>query len=102
MALTKKEKEILSQVAKKPAILKTAPSDSLKKKQFIKEAVAMNPKAIKYADSELLGDFTFLEKLVATDGMVAAYVPAKYAPAQLFLTALKNTYAVEPFIPNRV
>ena len=102
MALTKKEKEILSQVAKKPAILKTAPSDSLKKKQFIKEAVAMNPKAIKYADSELLGDFTFLEKLVATDGMVAAYVPAKYAPAQLFLTALKNTFEVEPFIPNRV
>lgn len=102
MALTKKEKEILSQVAKKPAILKMAPSDSLKKKQFIKEAVAMNPKAIKYADSELLGDFTFLEKLVATDGMVAAYVPAKYAPAQLFLTALKNTFEVEPFIPNRV
>ncbi len=102
MALTKKEKEILSQVAKKPAILKTAPSDSLKKKQFIKEAVAMNPKAIKYADSELLGDFTFLEKLVATDGMVAAYVPAKYAPAQLFLTALENTFEVEPFIPNRV
>ena len=32
MALTKKEKEILSQVAKKPAILKMAPSDSLKKK----------------------------------------------------------------------
>ena len=62
MALTKKEKEILSQVAKKPAILKTAPSDFLKKKQFIKEAVAMNPKAIKYADSELLGDFTFFRK----------------------------------------
>ena len=102
MALTKKEKEILSQVAKKPAILKTAPSDFLKKKQFIKEAVAINPKAIKYADSELLGDFTFLEKLVATDGMVAAYVPAKYAPAQLFLTALENTFEVEPFIPNRV
>lgn len=80
MALTKKEKEILSQVAKKPAILKTAPSDFLKKKQFIKEAVAMNPKAIKYADSELLGDFTFLEKLVAADGIANPILKGSLPP----------------------
>lgn len=102
MALTKSERELLSQIAKKPTVLKTASATTLKKKEFIKEAVAITPKAIKYADEEILKDYTFLLKLVSGNGMVAAYIPAKYTNTHMFLKAIENTLEVEPFIPRRV
>ena len=102
MALTKSEKELLTQVAKKPTVLKAASATTLKKKEFIKEAVAVNPKAIKYADEEILEDYSFLLKLVSGNGMVAAYIPAKYTNTHMFLKAIENTLEIEPFIPRRV
>ena len=79
MALTKTEKELLSQIAKKPTVLKTASEKSLKKKEFIREAVAINPKAIKYAAEEILKDYFFLEELVSSNSIVVLHIPSKYA-----------------------
>lgn len=102
MALTKAEKELLSQIAKKPTVLKTASEKSLKKKEFIKEAVAINPKAIKYAAEEILKDYFFLEELVSSNSIVVLHIPSKYASISLFLTALENTLEIEPYIPKRI
>ena len=102
MALTKTEQELLIQIAKKPAVLKTASSASLKKKEFIAEAVAANPKAIKYAAEEILTDHEFLKKLAAANGMVAAHIPLKYNSAAVFHAAIGNTLDVVPYIPKKI
>lgn len=102
MALTKTEIELLSQVAKKATVLKTASEKTLRKKEFIKEAVSINPKAIKYAAKEILDDSVFLYKLVSENGMVAAYIPVKYTNVQIFLKAIENTLEIEPYVPKQI
>lgn len=93
---------MLVQIAKKPAVLKTASPASLKKKEFIAEAVAVNPKAIKYAAEEILADHAFLKKLAATDGMVAAHIPLKYNSEAVFHAAIGNTLDVVQYIPKKI
>ncbi len=102
MALTKSEKELLFQIAKKPTVLKTASATTLKKKEFIKAAVAVNPKAIKYAADEIFKDSAFLLNLVSENGMIAAYIPAKHITTYMFLKAIENTLEIDPYIPKRV
>lgn len=102
MALTAKEKDLLTKIGTKVSAMKTADPDTLGNIEFFMEAGVINPDVMKYADLNVKDNFNLAKYLVDKNGMTYRYFSTEIKwDASIALAAIENTPEIIPYILNR-